>query len=378
MPKYDVSLVRGYRITKSIFAVCALAIALAVCTCAQTPSAPTPSDEASAIWSHDPNFTGQGEGDNEYFRWFHATSGETHITLCNLVEVIIKQGWRPGTYKGYDAITGTSYILSGAEVVNGKIKSHYLAYKSGGSPVPTDELPATLKHVHPAAQVPYSQIQGLLPDWPSKDPNFIGRCKNQYFSLSSTPEGFPTVSGNASLSAIYMRFEKASGISYFLVENEQGRYFAYEAGNPPVPTNELPADLIGPRSPGSGGSVTTQPGPAAQREPSSAATENSISNSFGNWTVTFVDEAGKKQSLKIVRPNIVGFTPQMWDDLNKNHAGHGMWLASDAGSGKVPIIDVKVKPQGSTIVVDQVIVAPAGTMAEVTQFVAAHGFVLQQ
>ena len=79
--------------------------------------------------------------------------------------------------------------------------------------------------------------------------------------------------------------------------------------------------------------------------------------------VTFVDEGGHQQTVKMVRPNLVGFTPEIWNELNTNQAGRGMWLAASGIAGKVRIVDVQ-----SDVIVN---VGPPVTMAEVAELV--HG-----
>ncbi len=321
-----------------------------------------PANDASL----DPNFYGAGE--NRLLFWGGDDNGRP---------AIYSPEWGASEYLGFDA-EGNTY-LKADEVV-------FYSYnvKDARSPlkripsVPADlSQPPSRKHKLDAAILHQVQVWQAT-SGPNKDPNFWGIGEDEYFHWDdSQGTGVPKISENHGSAASYYGYEEATGFSYMSILTGS-TFFAYLPGRGrPMPVAKLPARLVNvpPRlkdSPFLKGISVTLIQPVAPRS-DSAGTKASVAHSGNAWTVSFVDEAGKPQTLPMMRPHLPNYDAATWNDLNKNHLGQGMWLASDAATGKVRIIDVRVQDRGKTQNVERVVIAPAATMAEVKQMLAAGG-----
>jgi hypothetical protein len=168
------------------------------------------------------------------------------------------------------------------------------------------------------------------------------------------------------------RFGNFSNGAVLAYLNETGRpaSAAQAAPAPPAPARASP--LSTPPAPSTPASST----PAAPPAQATDVKPASISRDGEQWSVSFTDESGKNQISKIVRPSIVNFTPQIWQNLNTQRVGEGMWLAPVATEDKVRIVNVTTRLNGPKYSVDRITISPPVTMGQVAEFVKAYGFQL--
>ena len=319
----------------------------------------------------DPNFYGAGES-QQYF-WGGLDEGRPQIYSPAIGQV---------TYLGFDRATGVSYLQT-------PLDKKIYSYKQ----VPWVSVQTALVAAAPAGlSQPPSKPMRLdaaaaeqLAAWqkaagPNKDPNFWDQGVDPYFEWREGGEEGPRIQqltggGNA----FYIGFDETTGMSYLALSVSTRQYWTYKGGNGrPIPVEKLPAHLMNvPRRAANQltGTAVTPLAPGGKPENGSHIA-NAIAHTGNSWTVTFIDELGARQTLPMTRPNIVGYTPAMWEDANKNHLGVGMWLASTP-DGKVRVVVVEVSLTMPLAIVS-VTVAPPATLDETIAYAATKGIVIQK
>jgi hypothetical protein len=316
----------------------------------------------------DPNFYGAGE--SRLFYWGGLDEGRPKIYSTT---------WGLMTYLGFDRATGISYLEAPVPI---KATIAYLAGRKdnpglgvASAPAGLSQPPSKKLRLDAAAAAQLAQWQKSA--GPNKDPNFWGEGVDRQFEWTEGAELGPRIMHMTGGAAYYVGFDETTGMTYLSLGSSSVNYLTYKAGNGrPIPVEGLPAHLMNvpANHAASLKGVTATTIPAGGKVDNGMRTANTIAHTGNNWTVTFIDETGAKQTLPMTRPNLVGFTPAMWEDANKNHMGLGMWLAA-VPDGKLRIVVVEVNTNSVPGFVGNVTVAPPATMDETVTFAATKGIV---
>lgn len=206
------------------------------------------------------------------------------------------------------------------------------------------------------------------------DPNFQSSGQDgRLFWLTDPNSGLPRLSYQGSNNPQYYGYDPVTKRSYLKLKTMKNVLYSYKKGEGLLETGALPKNIIKVKALANNAGIygdaaapvaPPSPGDAAEIPP--GVLQGSIKNSGSYWSVSFKNEKGVQQSLKMQRPNLIGYTDVMWNALNTTKKGMGMWLAQEPG-GKQRIVDVQVNGMGK---VSQVVVGPALTKAQLQAYCA--------